>query len=304
MKIINNNKFYWFAICGFEIFGRIGRSFICMWEARDSRKMGFGCFSYGDITFLAFRAKAAVLFALLPQLIIPSRWIQSTSAPTPLPHRRFSIPCHSWGGFFLASQKENNPPTFVKELCHVVIISKKLASILFLFFSPFLVLSVCVTSLVVFHFTKQLVWWINIFLNLKISLYVANLWLRISWQSSLSRWSRHWNGFFLFFFPIELARILAITDHSSVALFILLSHLGSFMMLPHLNPLFDYFLVHSHFFFSSLSASVCLSDGFVDNHPKLSTSTCMVAWGLGLERNAFWATECDVPRSVERENDF
>ena len=73
MKIINNNKFYWFAICYFEIFGRIGRSFICMREARDSRKMGFGCFSYGDITFLAFRAKAAVLFAFLPQLIIPSR---------------------------------------------------------------------------------------------------------------------------------------------------------------------------------------------------------------------------------------
>lgn len=73
--------------------------------------------------------------------------------------------------FFLASQKENNPPTFVKELCHVVIILKKLASILFLFllfffFSPFLVLSVCVTFLVVFHFTKQLVWWINLFFSI------------------------------------------------------------------------------------------------------------------------------------------
>ena len=85
MKIINNNKFYWFAICDFEIFDRIGRSFICMWEARDSRKMGFGCFSYGDITFLAFRTKATVLFVFLPQLIIPLRWIQSTSAPTPSP---------------------------------------------------------------------------------------------------------------------------------------------------------------------------------------------------------------------------
>ena len=73
MKIINNNKFYWFAICDFEIFGRIGRSFICMREARDSRKMEFGCSGYGDITFLSFRAKAAVLFAFLPQLIIPSR---------------------------------------------------------------------------------------------------------------------------------------------------------------------------------------------------------------------------------------
>lgn len=105
--------------------------------------------------------------------------------------------------FFLASQKENNPPTFVKELCHVVIILKKvgLNSFSFFFFSPFLVLSVCVTFLVVFHFTKQLVWWINIFFfNLKISLYVANLWLRVSWQSSLSRWSRHWTGFSYFSF--------------------------------------------------------------------------------------------------------
>ena len=85
IKIINNKKFYWLAIFNFQIFGLIGRSFICLWEARDSRKMGFGCFSYGllDITFLAFRAKVVVLFAFLPQLIIPSRWIQGTSDPTP-----------------------------------------------------------------------------------------------------------------------------------------------------------------------------------------------------------------------------
>lgn len=168
MKIINNNKFHWFAICDFEIFGRIGRSFICMWEARDSRKMGFGCFSFGDITFLAFRAKAAVLFAFLPQMIIPSRWMQSTSAPTPPPSPPPPLlnPLTFVGWIFSSFRERKQSADFcwgAMSRCHHL---KKVGLNFFLFlffFSPFPVLSVYVTSLVVFHFTKQLVWWINIF---------------------------------------------------------------------------------------------------------------------------------------------